>query len=147
MNRKKTILNDEPYLYQEIFLGMAIAVGMILMMVNSLAGKLVLIIGVAFISGIYISRILRVFQLRNNFHNRLLSSLNNLAMLIVSACTLMLLLMKSHHETVFYSGLGMIVLTCLLDFIFLYNDKGINRFTLLLRLMIALIVLIVFFLL
>ncbi|MCD4723572.1 MAG: hypothetical protein K8R63_01930 [Bacteroidales bacterium] len=148
MSTKQTYNLEEPFLQQEIILGMLVAIGMLLMVASEDVGMLMVSVGLVLLEIIFLYRIYKIIKGREEVVKHAFIWLNNLAMILAAAGILMLMLMDAFHRPVFFTGLGILVLVLLLNGFFLrYNMKGMTHITVQLRLVIALVILIVFFLL
>jgi hypothetical protein len=139
---------EEPFLLHELFLGMAIAIGMLLTVIVDVLGMVTVLLGVVAVAWIYVYRIVNTYKERERIVICCFSWLNNGVMILAGAGILMLMLMNAFHRPVFYTSLGLLGAVLMANGIFLrYNIRGFMHITAQLRLLIALVILLVFFLL
>jgi hypothetical protein len=144
----QTINHEEPFLQQEIIMGFAIAVGILLMVVSQIIGILVVLLGVLSAAGIYGYRVYETLREKKEVVFCCYSWLNNASMILAVTGILMLMLMNAHHRLIFYIGLGILGATMLVNLLFrLYKLQGAMLLIAQIRLLIALVLLLVFFLL
>ncbi|NQT78437.1 MAG: hypothetical protein HQ565_12035 [Bacteroidetes bacterium] len=148
MTNRNPIIIEEPFLQQEIILGMLIGVGMLLMVVSEVLGKLVVMVAVLSVTGIYITRLYKVLKEKGEAIHCCFACCNNGAMILAVAGILLLMLINTFQSQVFFSGLALLSVALLLNSIFLrYNIRGMTHITAQIRLLIAIVVMVVFFLL
>ena len=148
MKNESSFQFEEQFLLQELILGVATAIGMLLMVANELLGMLLVMLGALSVAGIYIIRIYQTMKERGEAVQCCFAWFNNGAMILAVAGILMLMLMNAFHRPVFYTGLGILCMALMLNGLLLrYNIRGMTHITAQLRLVIALVILIVFFLL
>jgi hypothetical protein len=127
---------------------MAIAIGMLLTVIVDVLGITMVLLGVVSVAWIYVYRIVNTYKDKEGVVVCCFSWLNNGAMLMAGAGILMLMLMNAFHRPVFYTTLGLLGAVLLANGIFLrYKIGGFMHITAQLRLVIALVILLVFFLL
>ena len=145
-NRKQYF--EEPFLLHELFLGMTVAIGMLLTIVVDVLGMTMVLLGVVAVAWIYAYRIINTYKERKEVVICCFSWLNNGAMILAAAGILMLMLMNAHQRPVFFTALGLLGAVLMANGIFLrYNIRGALHITAQLRLVIAMVILLVFFLL
>jgi len=148
MTTTQTYNPEEPFLQQEILLGVIIGVGMLLMVVSEIFGMLLVTVGVISVAGIYFWRIYTSIKDRGKPVPCCFTWFNNGAMILAVAGILILMLMNAYHQSVFYTVLAILCVGLLGNGILLrYNIRGMMHITAQLRLVIALVILLVFFLL
>ncbi len=138
---------EEPYLLHELILGVAVAIGMLLTGVSEVPGILLVLLSTLSLSWIYVYRIIKTIDKRSEVVFCSFTCLNNGAMILAVAGILTLMLMDAFHRQVFFTGLGILCLALLSNGLFLrYGLKGMTHITAQLRLVIAMVMLLVFFL-
>jgi hypothetical protein len=148
MSKHRNTDIEEPFFQQEIIIGLMIAVGMFLIMVNEAVGLLVLIFGMVFAAAIYIARIIRNPGAGNGIIACVLGWLNNGALVLAAAGVIFLILMNTRRAPVFYAIAAVVALAFLFNAIAWRNNFGkMAHITFQLRLVIAMVVMVVFFLL
>ena len=148
MNFLQTNDIEEPYLQQEIILGMAVGLGMLLMGISDVVGILLVSLGVLSVAGIYFLRLFYSIKERREAIQCWFSWLNNGALILAVAGILMLMLMDAFHRPVFFTALALLGMVLLANGLFLrHKIKGVAHITAQLRLVIALVILLVSFLL
>ncbi len=148
MNLQQSNDIEEPYLQQEIILGMAVGLGMLLMGISDVVGILLVSLGVLSVAGIYFLRLLYSIKERREAIQCWFSWLNNGALILAVAGILILILMNDFHRPVFFTALALLGMLLLANGLFLrYKIMGVTHITAQLRLVIALVILLVFFLL
>jgi len=148
MNLQQSNDIEEPYLQQEIILGMAVGLGMLLMGISDVVGILLVSLGVLSVAGIYFLRLLYSIKERREAIQCWCSWLNNGALILAVAGILILILMNDFHRPVFFTALALLGMLLLANGLFLrYKIMGVTHITAQLRLVIALVILLVFFLL
>ncbi len=148
MTNKQSYNLEEPFLQQEIFLGMVIGIGMLLMVVSETFGMLMVFLGIASVTGIYIWRIAKSIVRKGEAVKCCFYWINNGIMILAAAGILLLMLLNAFHRPVFYAVLALLSVGLLLNGIFLrYDIRGLAHITAQIRLVIALVLLVVFFLL
>lgn len=146
MNFQQSNDIEEPYLQQEIILGMAVGLGMLLMGISDVVGMLLVSLGVLSVAGIYFLRLFYSIKERGEAIQCWFSWLNNGALILAVAGILILMLMNAYHQPVFYTVLAILCVGLLANGILLrYNIRGMMHITAQLRLVIALVILMVFF--
>lgn len=148
MTNRNPIIIEEPFLQQEIILGMLIGVGMLLMVVSEELGKLVVMVAVLSVAGIYITRLYTGLNEKGKAIQCSFACCNNGAMILAVAGILLLMLMNTFQSQLFFIGLALLSVALLLNGIFLrYNIRGMTHIMAQIRLLIAIVVMVVFFLL
>jgi len=148
MNFQQSNDIEEPYLQQEIILGMAVGLGMLLMGISDVVGILLVSLGVLSVAGIYFLRLLYSIKERREAIQCWFSWLNNGALILAVAGILILILMNDFHRPVFFTALALLGMLLLANGLFLrYKIMGVTHITAQLRLVIAMVLLVVFFLL
>ena len=121
---------------------------MLLMVVSETFGMLLVTVGVISVAGIYFWRIYTSIKDRGKSVPCCFTWFNNGAMILAVAGILILMLMNAYHQPVFYTVLAILCVGLLANGILLrYNIRGMMHITAQLRLVIALLLLVVFFLL
>ena len=148
MNDTKLYYTEEPFLHLEIILGMALAIGMLLIVVSEVFSMVMIGLAGISVAGIYLVRIYKMKRDRGEAIQCCFSWFNNGAMVLAVTGILMLMLMNTFHRPVFYTVLAIISIVMLLNGIFYsFNIRGMTHITAQIRLVIALVILLVFFLL
>lgn len=148
MNKQTTYQAEESFLLQEIILGVTIAIGMILMVANEGLGLLLVMLAAVSLAAIYLIRLYYLKKQRREASLCYYAWFNNGAMILAVAGILMLILLNAFHRPVFYSGLAILLLAMIGNAIFLrYDFRGMTHITAQIRLLIAVVVMLVFFLL
>ena len=148
MRSKTTYDIEEPLMLQELILGLLAAVGILLMVVDEVIGMMLVILGILSVGGIYFYRFIKTFKNRGEVIYCCFSWLNNGTMILAVAGILMLMLMTAHHRLIFYLGLVILAATMLANFFLrMYKLRGIGLLTAQIRLVVALVLLLIFFLL
>ncbi len=148
MPTKHTITIDEPFLQQEIILGMCVGVGILMLIVNEMLGSVIVGVSLLAMLGIYVYRI--IISMKEGEEGLVCGFKwsNNGIMLLAVAGILVLMLMDAFHRPVFYATAAIAIAGLLANGVFLqYNIRGIAHITAQVRLIIALVVMVVFFLL
>lgn len=131
-------------------LGVALAMGILMMVVDEGLGTLIVGVAGVSVAGIYLLRIIKSIKDRRETIYCCFSGINNVTMILSVAGMLMLMfmLMDAFHRPVFYFVITLLVIAMIANAVLLkYNIRGMMHITAQIRLMIALIVLVVFFLL
>lgn len=139
---------EEPYLTHEVVLGICVAVGVLLTGVSEVIGMLAVLLASLGLGWVYLVRIVRIGLRGIRVAGCCFGWLNNGAMLMALAVILMLMLMDRNHLPVFIAGMAAACTAMLANAIVLRRDPGgMLHLSLQLRLLIALVVMVVFFLL
>jgi hypothetical protein len=139
---------EEPFMVQEVGLGICVAVGVLLMGVSEVIGMLAVLLASSGLAWVYLVRIIRNGHRRRTVAGCYFGWLNNAVMLIALAGILMLMLMDRNHLPVFIAGMAAAFTGILTNAIVLRREPGgMLHLSLQLRLLIAMVVMVVFFLL
>ncbi|HSG67398.1 MAG TPA: hypothetical protein VK994_01730 [Bacteroidales bacterium] len=148
MPRKQLIIIEEPFLQQEIVLGMCIGIGILMLVVSETLGEIIVLVSLVTLFGIYVYRFIHALKEGEEGLVCCFSWTNNGAMLLAVAGILTLMLTNAFHRPVFYSSIGIVLVGLAANGIFLhYNFRGMTHITAQVRLIIAMVVMVVFFLL
>lgn len=148
MTKHPKIIIEEPFLTQEVILGICVAVGVLLMVVSEVIGLLAVLLASLGLAWIYVIRIVRNGHRGSNVAGCCFGWLNNAVMLIALAVILTLMLMDRNHLPVFIAGLAATFTGMAFNAIVLRHDPGgVLHLSMQLRLLIAMVVMVVFFLL
>lgn len=148
MDNKHAYILYESFLQEEIILGVAIGVSMLLMVVSEAFGLLMVMLGVIAVAGIYIWRIYSLIRKRGEAVQCCFEWFNNGTMILAVTGILLLMLLNAFRRPVFYSAMAIISIALLLNGLSLtYNIRGMAHITAQIRLVIAMVLLVVFFLL
>jgi len=138
---------EEAFLLQELIFGVAVSIGMLLLGVSELPGILLVLLATLSLAWIYVYRIIKTIDERKEVVFYCFSCLNNGVMILAVAGILMLMLTDAFRRPVFFTALGLLGTVMLLNGFFLrYDIKGMTHITAQLRLVIALVMLIAFYL-
>jgi hypothetical protein len=139
---------EDSFLQQELILGVAAAIGMLLMVASEVLGMMLVMLALLSLAGIYMMRLYSIVKVRGGAVQSCFAWFNNGTMILAIAGILMLMLMNSFRSQVFYSGLALLVIAMIANAFFLkLNFRGVIHITAQLRLLIAMVILLVFFLL
>lgn len=148
MNDSQVQYKDEPFLQQEIILGLTIAIGMLMMIIDSRIGIMVVGIGSFVLTGIYVYRIYSAMCNREGKIRCGFEWVNNGALIFGIMGVMLMLLLTSIHRPVFYSSLGVVGTAMLMNGVFLrLKVRGLDHIIAQIRLMIVMVLLVVFYLL
>ena len=139
---------EDSFLQQELILGVAAAIGMLLMGASEVLGMMLVMLALISLAGIYMMRLYSISRIRGGAVQSYFACFNNGTMILAIAGILMLMLMNAFHSQVFYCGLAFLLVTMIGNAIFLrYDMRGMIHITAQLRLVIAMVILLVFYLL
>ena len=147
MTKKQTITVDEPLLQQEIILGMSIGVGILLLVTSEMLGMIVVLLSLLALSVVYLYRIVISFMRREEGIVCGFTWSNNGIMVLVVAGVLLLMLTDAFHRPVLYSASSLALAGLLTNAFFHRNIRGLAHITAQVRLVIAIVVMVVFYLL
>jgi len=148
MSKHQSIEIVEPLLQQEIILGMCIGVGILMLVVSETVGMIIVLVSLLAMLGIYLYRIVVSLKEREEGLVCGFTWFNNGIMVLAVAGILVLMLTDVYHKPVLYAAASVSFAGLLLNGVFLrYNIRGFAHISAQARLLIALVVMVVFFLL
>ena len=127
---------------------MCIGIGILMLVVSETLGMLIVLVSLLFMLGIYLYRIFVSLKEREEGLVCGFTWSNNGIMVLAVAGILVLMLTDAFHQPVLYADASLAFAGLLMNGVFLrYNIRGFAHITAQVRLLIALVVMVVFFLL